>query len=270
MVLQDILSIITAAGGKLIFAVIAYLVGKMIVDTILQTVKKLKALEKIEPTARTFILSSLRMGLYVLLIVTIIGILGVPMASVVAVLASAGVTVGLALQGALSNLAGGLMLLFFKPFAVGDFVQASNVWGVVKEVTMFYTVITTPDNCRVTIPNGSLMNANISNFSSEKNRRMDLFFSVAKSESPAKITDLMLKVVEANPHVMNVPDSAPPFISVSGETNEATEYMVRVWYDGDYYRDICYGLRQEIAQALVEAGVKTPAVRVVQTPQAMQ
>lgn len=264
MVLQDILSIITAAGGKLIFAVIAYFVGKMIVDTILQTVKKLRALEKIEPTARTFILSSLRMALYVLLIVTIIGILGVPMASVVAVLASAGVTVGLALQGALSNLAGGLMLLFFKPFAVGDFVQASNVWGVVREVTMFYTVITTPDNCRVTIPNGSLMNANISNFSSEKNRRMDLFFSVGKAESPAKITELILKVVEANPHVMNVPDSAPPFISVSGETNEATEYLVRVWYDGDYYRDIYYGLRQEIAQALTDAGVQTPAVRVVQ------
>ena len=263
MVVQDILSILTTAGGKLIFAVIAYLIGRMIVDAILRTVKKLKALEKIEPTARTFILSSLRMLLYILLIITIIGILGVPMASVVAVLASAGVTVGLALQGALGNLAGGLMLLFFKPFAVGDFVQASGVWGMVREVTMFYTVITTSDNCRVTVPNGSLMNANIWNYSSEKNRRMDINFSVAKTEAPSKITELVRKVVEANPKVLNVPNAAPPYISVSGETNEATEYLVRVWYVGDDYRDICFGLRQEIAEALVQAGIQTPAVRIV-------
>ena len=126
------LGIITAAAGKLLFALIAYLIGRAIVDSIVKAVGKLKAMDKVEPTARSFILSFVRIGLYVVLLVTIIGILGVPMASVVAILASAGVTVGLALQGALANLAGGLMLMFFKPFAVGDFVEAAGVSGVVK------------------------------------------------------------------------------------------------------------------------------------------
>ena len=118
-------------------------------------------MDKIEGTVRTFILSFLKAGLYAILAISIIGIMGVPMASVVAVLASAGVAIGLALQGALSNLAGGIMLMIFKPFHQGDYVSAAGVEGVVKEVTLFYTVILTLDNKRITVPNGSLMNANI-------------------------------------------------------------------------------------------------------------
>lgn len=117
------------------------------------------------------------------------------MASVVAVLASAGVAVGLALQGALSNLAGGIMLMIFKPFRLGDYVSAAGVEGVVKEVTLFYTVLLTVDNKRITVPNGSLMNANVTDFSSEEFRRVDLSFSCAKSEVPSKIQDIMMAVM---------------------------------------------------------------------------
>ena len=257
------LGIITAAAGKLLFALIAYLIGRAIVDSIVKAVGKLKAMDKIEPTARSFILSFVRIGLYVVLLVTIIGILGVPMASVVAILASAGVTVGLALQGALANLAGGLMLMFFKPFAVGDFVEAAGVSGVVKEVTMFYTTIMTLDNRRVTVPNGSLMNANVTNYSSQELRRVALTFACAKSEAPANIQNIMQEVMAKHDKVLKAPEADAPFARLSGGTNEAMEFTVRAWCRNANYWDVYFDLTQQITEALGAAGVQAPAVRIV-------
>ena len=182
---SNLTAMATAVGGKLILALLVLLIGNALIKSALKMLAKSKLLDKAEGTVRTFTLSFVKIGLYVILVISIIGIMGVPMASVVTVLASAGVAVGLALQGALSNLAGGIMLMLFKPFQLGDYVSAAGVEGVVKEVTLFYTVILTLDNKRITVPNGSLMNANITDFSSEELRRVDLTFACAKSESPA-------------------------------------------------------------------------------------
>ncbi|MCH5190331.1 MAG: mechanosensitive ion channel, partial [Oscillospiraceae bacterium] len=161
VIINSLAALAAAVGGKIVFAIIVLVVGKILIDAVLKLLKKSKMLDKMDPSVKTFALSFVKIALYVLLIISIIGILGVPMASVVAALASAGVAIGLALQGALSNLAGGIMIMLFKPFKVGDFVEASGVSGIVKEITMFYTVITTLDNKRITVPNGNLMNANI-------------------------------------------------------------------------------------------------------------
>ena len=239
------LGLITAVAGKLLFALIAYFIGRAIVDAIVKAVGKLSAMEKVEPTARTFILSFVRIGLYIVLLVTIIGILGVPMASV-------------------ANLAGGLMLMFFKPFAVGDFVEAAGVSGVVKEVTMFYTTIMTTDNRRVTVPNGSLMNANVTNYSSQKLRRVDLTFACAKSEAPANIQSIMQGVMAKHDKVLKAPEADAPFARLSGGTNEAMEFTVRAWCKGEDYWDVYFDLTQQITEALGAAGVQAPAVRIVQ------
>lgn len=216
-------------------------------------------MDKIEGTVRTFILSFLKAGLYAILAISIIGIMGVPMASVVAVLASAGVAIGLALQGALSNLAGGIMLMIFKPFHQGDYVSAAGVEGVVKEVTLFYTVILTLDNKRITVPNGSLMNANITDYSAEELRRVDLRFACAKSEAPAKIQDMMIAAMKANPKVLADPE---PFARISGGTNETMEFTVRAWCKSDDYWDVYFDLTQKITESMAENGVKAPAVRI--------
>ena len=216
-------------------------------------------MDKIEGTVRTFILSFLKAGLYAILAISIIGIMGVPMASVVAVLASAGVAIGLALQGALSNLAGGIMLMIFKPFHQGDYVSAAGVEGVIKEVTLFYTVILTLDNKRITVPNGSLMNANITDYSAEELRRVDLQFACAKSEAPAKIQDMMIAAMKANPKVLSDPE---PFARISGGTNEAMEFTVRAWCKSDDYWDVYFDLTQKITESMAENGVKAPAVRI--------
>ena len=252
--------ILTAAGSKIILALIVLIIGRIIIGRILSIVSKSKAVKKLDPYVRTFVNSFVKILLYVILIVSIISILGVPMASVITVLASAGVAVGLALQGALSNLAGGIMLMIFRPFGVGDYVAAAGEEGVVKEITLFYTVITTTDNKRITIPNGSLMNANVTNFSAEDTRRVDLTFSCAKGENIETLQQIMIDTMKKNSKVLNDP---APFAKLSGGTNESMEFTVRAWTESENYWDVYFGLTQQITEALGAAGVKAPAIRVI-------
>lgn len=258
-IITNLAAMATAAGGKIILALLVLIIGNILIKSVLKFLGKSKMMDKIEGTLRTFILSFLKAGLYAILAISIIGIMGVPMASVVAVLASAGVAIGLALQGALSNLAGGIMLMIFKPFHQGDYVSAAGVEGVVKEVTLFYTVILTLDNKRITVPNGSLMNANITDYSAEELRRVDLQFACAKSEAPAKIQDMMIAAMKANPKVLSDPE---PFARISGGTNEAMEFTVRAWCKSDDYWDVYFDLTQKITESMAENGVKAPAVRI--------
>ena len=258
---DGIAKIATDVGGKILLALAVLIVGKIIIKAVLKVLQKSKLFNKAEGSVKTFATSFVKILLNVVLIVSIIGILGIPMTSVITVLASAGVAIGLALQGALSNLAGGIMLMVFKPFKVGDFVEASGATGVVKEITMFYTTILTLDNKHITVPNGNLMNANIVDYSTENFRRVDLDFSCAKSEDPAKVQAIMLKVAEAHAKVLDTP--AKPFARVIGGTNEAMNFVVRAWCNNADYWDVYFDLTQGIIEALGEAGVKAPAVRVL-------
>lgn len=258
-IIVNLTGMATAAGGKIVLALLVLIVGTILIKSIMKFLKRSKSFNKVEGTVRTFILSFCNAVLYVILVISIIGIMGVPMASVVAVLASAGVAVGLALQGALANLAGGIMLMIFKPFRQGDFISAAGVDGVVKEVTLFYTIILTPDNKRVTVPNGSLMNANITDFSSEELRRVDLIFACSKNETPAKVQDLMLSVISATPNVLSSPE---PFARISGGSNEAMEFTVRAWCKNQDYWDVYFALTQKITEAMAENNIKAPAIRI--------
>lgn len=261
--MKEFLSRLTAlavtAGGKIIFVVLALIIGNLLIKGILKLLKKSKILNKAEGTVRTFTLSFVKIGLYILLTICVIGILGVPMASVAAVIASAGVAIGLALQGALSNLAGGIMIMIFKPFKLGNYVSTADAEGVVKEVTLFYTVILTLDNKRITVPNGKLMNANVTDYSAEELRRVDLSFACAKTESPAKLQKLMTEVMEADPKVLKDPK---PFARISGGSNEAMEFAVRAWCRNEDYWEVYFDLTQKITEAMAENNVKAPAVRI--------
>ena len=248
------------AGGKIVLALLVFIIGRIIIGKLVDMVRRGKAFEKMDPTVRSFMTNFVNVALYVILVISIISVLGVPMASVITVLASAGVAVGLALQGALSNLAGGIMLLVFRPFNVGDYVNAAGEEGVVKEIALLYTVLTTTDNKRIIVPNGSLMNANVTNFSAEETRRVDLTFSCAKGEDIQKVQDIMISVMNRNEKLLKDP---APFAQISGGTNEAMEFTVRAWCATADYWDVYFGLIQKIAEALGAAGVQAPAVRVI-------
>ena len=262
--LSDLTSLATSTGVKILLSLIVFFLGKFFIKKALKLLKKSKLLSKADRTVQTFTLSFIKIGLYILLTISIIGIMGVPMASVVTVLASAGVAVGLALQGALSNLAGGIMLMIFKPFKQDDYISAAGVEGVVKGVTIFYTVIMTLDNKRITVPNGTLMNANVTNYSSEALRRVDLKFTCARSESPAKIQEMMLNVIKADDRVLSSPE---PFARISGASSDSMEFTVRTWCKGEDYWDIYYDLTQKITETMAANNVQAPAVRVITAEQ---
>ena len=248
-------------GGKLVLALLIFIIGRMIINRIVAMFENGKMMDKMDHTVKSFMLNFIKIGLNIVLIISIIGVLGVPMASVVAVLASAGLAVGMALQGALSNLAGGIMLLIFRPFNVGDYIIAAGDEGVVKEITLLYTVLTTVDNKRVTIPNGSLMNANVTNCSSEEFRRVDLTFGCGKGQDIYKIQNVMLDVMKKHPLVLDAPDV--PFARVSGGSNEAMEFTTRAWCRSADYWTVYFDLSDQITAALGEAGVAGPAVKVI-------
>ena len=258
--MEALANLCTTVVGKVLLAIVVWFVGKFIVSKIMGLVGKIKVLEKVEPNTRTFVLSALKWLLYVVLVVSIVAILGVPMASVITVLGTAGAAIALSLQGSLSNLAGGIMLVIFRPFKVGDFVEASGVTGTVKEITLFYTVLNTVDNCRINVPNGALMNANIIDYSAEETRRVDLTFASAKSEDPQKIQSLMLEVMDQNEKVLKDP---APFARISGGTNEAMQFTVRAWCKTADFWDVYFDLTQAITEKLGENGVQAPAVRVI-------
>ena len=257
--LSSLSELAAAAGGRLLLALAALVFGRMLIRSLLKLLDKSRLLDRAEGTVRSFTRSFVKIGLHVLLTVSIIGILGVPMASVITVLASAGVTVGLALQGALSNLAGGVMLMIFRPFRQGDYISAAGVEGTVREVTLFYTVLLTVDNKRITLPNGGLMNATITDFSSEELRRADLRFTCARSEAPARVQELLRETVLADARVLPQPE---PFARLTGSTDQALEFTVRAWCRSDDYWELYYDLTQRITETMAEHRIQSPAVRV--------
>ena len=257
---KTVVDICTNAGSKIILAVIVWFVGKWLIGKLLQMFGKLKSVEKLDSTLTAFLMSVVKGILYVVLVVSIISILGVPMASVITMIASAGVAVGLALQGALSNLAGGIMLMIFRPFRVGDMINAAGAEGIVQEITMFYTKMRTPDNIDITVPNGSLMNANITNYTAEPMRRMDIKFSVAKDTD---IEQAKAVIVEAMKNTAGILKDQEISACCVGGTNEAMEINARSYVVPGEYAGTAAQTTENITKALGAAGIKAPAVRIV-------
>ena len=258
--MDKIRDMLGGTAGNIVGALLVLIVGFFVIKGVMKALRKLKSFEKLDQTTTRFILNFVKWLLYVLLIIAVIGMLGVPMAEVIAVLASAGVAVGLALQGALSNLAGGILLMILRPFKVGDYVDAGGASGFVHSINLFYTVIMTIDNKRVTVPNGNLMNSNVTDYTAEPTRRVDLVFACAKSEKPAEIQQCILDAVAKSRYA---PQDPAPFAHISGGTNESMEFTVRVWCKTEEYWDLYFELNQIIVEAFGEKGVKAPAMRIL-------
>ena len=257
----QVINLITNAGGKVILALLVYFIGGFVIRKIVKVVGNAKVLQNQDEPVRSIALKALKVILYIVLIMSIIGILGIPMSSLVALLASAGVAVGLAVQGALTNLAGGIMLLILKPFGLGDFVDAGGAEGVVKEIGLFYTTINTPDNKRITVPNGPLMNGNITNYTREDYRRVDLTFNVGKNNDIDKVQNIIAEVMASDEKVLKDP---APFVSASGGTSDSMEFTVRPYCKPEDYWTVYFTMNEKIMKALGAAGVEAPAIRVIQ------
>ena len=251
---DKLIDLCTSVGSKIVLALLIFIIGKIVISKILKLTGKIKALEKVDAAVRTFLNNFIKIGLYVVLVISIISVLGVPMASVITVLATCGLAVGMALQGALANLAGGIMLLIFRPFNVGDYVIAADAEGVVKELNLFYTVITTVDNQTVTVPNGNLMAGNITNLTKEGQRRVDLTFNGTGSDI-AGTKKVLMETMQANEKVLTDPaPQAEPLEGIPG----GMSFTARAWVKTEDYWDVYFQLMEAIPTALGEAGVGGP------------
>lgn len=247
----------TDIGLRLLVAIAIYIVGRFAISRLLKAMTKLKGIARIDVTAQTYIFNVTKAVLYVALAVTIVAELGVPMSSIIALLAALGATIGLAAQGALSNFAGGLMLLIFRPFSVGDYIVCGEDQGFVRSISLVYTVIRTFDNRVISIPNGALMNSRIVNTTAEKLRRADLKFDIASGEDPEKVRKVMLDTVASFDEALSEPE---PVVAATATVTDGVTYALRVWTDTSDYWTVLEGLQEKVPAALDEAGISRPAM----------
>ncbi|MBR6472837.1 MAG: mechanosensitive ion channel [Firmicutes bacterium] len=253
------ITLLSTYGGKLILAIVVLIVGKIVIKALCKAAGKGIDRSSIDDTLKNVAKNVVKVLLYIVLIVAIIEILGVPMSSVIAILASCGLAVGLALQGALSNLAGGVMILIFKPFGVGDFIESAGAVGVVKDISIFYTTVLTVDNKKVFVPNGDLMNATVTNYSAEDTRRVDIDFKITNDIDAELVKSVLLKATADTGDVLVNP---APFARMTAVDDDTYIFTVRAWCETAKYWDVYFDLIENCSKALAENGIDDPEERI--------
>ncbi|MBE6692141.1 MAG: mechanosensitive ion channel [Ruminococcaceae bacterium] len=253
--INDLLSMIVPFAKNIVVALIVFVIGMKVANFIVKKIKRSKVYESMDKSASSFITSFISISLKTLVIVSVIAILGIPMSSVVALVASAGVAIGLAVQGALSNLVGGIMILFFKPFKVGDYVESQGVSGTVKEISVLYTKLLTVDNRAVTVPNGNLTNSIITNFSSEDLRRVDVEIFADYSNDIEKVKETMLAVAEKCPKALRDPAYAAVVLDCA---DSGIKYALRVWCNNADYWEVKFALTEGVRNAFKDSEINIP------------
>ena len=254
--LQDLLQSAIDFGLKLLAAIAIYVIGAWLIKRIKIWLGKLFVKRKTETTLSTFITSLVSITLTVLLIVITIGALGINTTSLAAILAAGGMAIGMALSGTVSNFAGGLMILVFKPFKAGDFISAQGFSGTVKEVSIVNTKIITPDNRVIIIPNGALSNGNIDNYSSKPIRRLDIEIDLAYDTDADKCIKTIMQILKADKRVLDAKTkgAADPMTVLSEMKESTITFLARVWVKSTDYWPVKFDLNKAIFTELPKHG----------------
>lgn len=226
----------------------------VVIRIILKLLDRAAERAKLDNGIRHFLRSGLNVILWLISVCIILGYLGVPMTSMVAVLSVLGLALSLAVQGILSNLAGGIMILTSHPFKAGDFVEAGGVMGTVESVGLVYTKLKSIDNKVIQIPNGDISGKTITNYSAEPLRRVDMKFTASYDADVSKVENVIRKVLEDHPKTLRQP--AEPFVRVSGYGNSSIEYTVRVWCAGADYWDVYFDVMKQVKEAFDANGIE--------------
>ena len=243
-------------GFTIIKALIVFLGVRLVINLLNKLVRKILSKRDIDPSVKTFVGSLVNVSLTILLIISVVGALGVQTTSFAALLASAGVAVGMALSGNLSNFAGGLIILLFKPYKVGDYIEAQGVGGTVKEVQMFHTVLGTVDNKVIYIPNGSLSSGVVTNFSNQTTRRVDWTFGVEYGSDYEKVKQVIESVLAKASRILSEP--AAPFIALTALADSSVNVVVRVWVNSSDYWGVYFDINKNIYATFNEVGIGFP------------
>ena len=242
-------------GVQFIVAIVLLLAGFWIIKKIVKAIKKVMEKSKVDDTLIPFLLSLVSMSLKILLVISVISYFGIPMTSFVALIAAAGLAVGMALSGTLQNFAGGVILLIIKPFKVGDFIEAQGYMGVVNEIQIFNTILTTTDNKWVIIPNGGLSTGALVNYSSEKTRRVDLVFGIGYGDDIDKAKEIIASVMNKHKAVLSSPE---PFIGVIELADSSVNLVTRIWVNAADYWDLFFYMQEYVKKEFDKQGISIP------------
>lgn len=255
IVIQNLIDSGISAGKHIIAAVVIFIVGRFLIKLINRLVASILQRRHIEISVQTFLSSLVNIILTILLIITVIGALGVNTTSFAALIASAGVAIGMALSGNLQNFAGGLIILLFKPYRVGDFIDVCGVQGTVSAVQIFHTILLTPDNKAVYLPNGSTSSSTITNYSREDKRRIEWTFGIDYGEDVGRARTAILSVITADARILNEP---APFVAVGGLSDSSVDIIVRVWVPTEEYWNVYFDMHQRVYETFNEQKINFP------------
>lgn len=249
------LDMMMTLGSRILLAIVIFFVGKWIVNQLNKLFGKMLEKKGVEVSLASFLKSLVKIVLNFVLIITIIGVLGIETSSFVALFASAGVAIGMALSGTLQNFAGGVMILLFKPFKVGDFVEAQGIIGTVKEIQIFCTIFNTLDNKTVIVPNGGLSTGIVTNYSKEENRRVDWIFSVAYGDDYDKAKSVIEELLAADKRVLKDPE---PFIALNALNCSSVDLVVRAWVKSPDYWGVFFDMNEQVYKTFSKHGLNIP------------
>lgn len=242
-------------GMQILGGIVVLIIGFWIIKKILLAVNLLMQKRNLDESLRPFLLSLTGALLKVLLIISVMSMIGIPMTSFIAILGAAGLAIGMALSGTLQNFAGGVMLLIFKPFRVGDFLEAQGHTGVVKEIQIFNTILTSLDNKTIIIPNGGLSTGSMTNFSTQETRRVDFVFGIAYGDDLNKAKSIILDIANNDKRVQQDP---APFARLSELGDSSVNITTRLWVNAADYWDVYFDTMEAVYEQFNSNGINIP------------
>lgn len=240
---------------RIIGSVLVFFIGMWIAKLLRRLLNRLMEQAKLDDTLQSFLRNLSYVTLVVFVVIASIGVLGVPTAQFVALIGAAGLAVGLALQGSLANFAAGVLMIIFKPFRVGDFVEASGVTGTIEEISIFTTTMNTPQNKKAIIPNGAIMNNTIMNYTANQSRRVDLVVGISYESDIDQAREIILEAMKRVPGVLKDP---APAVMVQEMADSSVNLAVRPWSTPADYWDVYFGVSEAVKKALDAGGITIP------------
>ncbi len=254
-IINSITQIAADFGLRLLYAVLIIFVGRWVVKLLLKIIKS--ALEKttVEETVRIFVANLLNTLLMVIIFIAAINQLGIETTSIIAMLGAAGLAIGLALQGSLANFAAGILIVIFRPYKVGDYIEAGSAAGTVLDIQIFSTVLKTPDNKVVVVPNGTIMDSSIINYTGQETRRVDIIASCGYEDDIDKVKDILQDILNRDERILEEPE---PRIAVSELADNSINFIVRPWVKSSDVLSVKYSILEQIKKRFDAEGISIP------------
>lgn len=255
VLLQQLIELGVSFGKKILMAVIIYLVGRYIVRFLKRVVNGFLDRRNVVPEVKTFVGSIVSVSLNLILIISVVGALGIETTSFAALLASAGVAIGMAMSGQMQNLAGGVLILLQKPYKIGDYIETNGIQGVVESVQIFTTKLKTVDNKVITVPNGAISGSVLTNYSDQPLRRVDFSFGVEYGQDFEQAKRVLMQVIDADEHILKDP---APFVELGELADSSVNITVRVWCNGADYWTVFFDMNRKVYETFNKEGIGFP------------